>query len=112
MEDYVRDAPREASNRTLYLKDVPEDEEQPVPQIQLTPPTGVKEEVYEDASPRADPLPETTPSPAPPVEPIGDLLVGIFFEQSPKRTCLLLSCHSGLWFIILCFLGISWQVVC
>ncbi|CAM6013090.1 unnamed protein product [Sphagnum balticum] len=74
MEDYVRDAPREASNRTLYLKDVPEDEERPVPQIQLTPPTGVKEEVYEDASPRADPLPEATPSPAPPVEPIGDLL--------------------------------------
>jgi hypothetical protein len=74
MEDYVKDAPREASNRTLYLKDVPEDEERPVPQIQLTPPTGVKEDIYEDASPRADPLPETAPSPAPPVEPIGDLL--------------------------------------
>jgi len=74
MEEYVKDAPRAASSKTLYLKDVPEDEERPLPRIQPTPSSDIKEEVYEDASPRAEPLPESTPPPAPPVEPVGDLL--------------------------------------
>jgi len=74
MEEYVKDAPRAAPSGTLYLKDVPENEERSLPRIQLTPSSDVKEEVYESASPKAEPLPETAPPPAPPVEPVGDLL--------------------------------------
>jgi hypothetical protein len=84
MEEYVKDAPRAASSKTLYLKDVPEDEERPLPRIQPTPSSDIKEEVYEDASPRAEPLPESTPPPAPPVEPVGDLLVGVFLKRLPR----------------------------
>jgi hypothetical protein len=86
MEEYVKDAPRAAPSGTLYLKDVPENEERSLPRIQLTPSSDVKEEVYESASPKAKPLPETAPPPAPPVEPVGDLLVGFFIQSSPRHT--------------------------